>query len=102
MKSENLGTDAMSQSAKVEVIKSLVEGLDHLLHGSEGFAIERALQKIGITKLGDPGSIFTWDSELSETLTGVAIDEGLVVRSGYTWLNGDKKVVIRRVLLKLA
>jgi len=102
MKSENIGTDAMSQSAKVEVIKSLVEGLDHLLHGSDGFAIERALQKIGITKLGDPGSIFTWDSELSETLTGVAIDKGLVVRSGYTWLNGDKKVVIRRVLLKLA
>lgn len=102
MKSENLGTDAMSQSAKVEVIKSLVDGLDHLLHGSEGFAIERALQKIGITKLGDPGSIFTWDPELCETLTGVAIDKGLVVRSGYTWLNGDKKVVIRRVLLKLA
>ena len=102
MMSENLGSDAMAQSAKVEVIKSLVDGLDYLLHGSEGFAIERALQKIGITKLGDPGSIFTWDPELCESLTGVAIEKGFVIRSGYTWLNGDKKVVIRRVLLKLA
>lgn len=102
MKSENLGTEAMSQSAKVEVIKALVDGVDHLLHDSEGFVIERALQKMGIMKLGDPGSIFTWDSELCETLTGESIDQGLVVRSGYTWLNGDKKVVIRRVLLKLS
>ena len=102
MKSENLGSDAMSQTAKVEVIKSLVEGLDHLLQNSEGFMLERALQKIGILRLGDPGSTFTWDSELCETLTGVSMENGIVVRSGYTWLHGDKKIVIRRVLLKLA
>ena len=101
MKTENLGSDAMSQNAKADLLKTLVESLDHLLQGADGFQLERALQKIGVTRIGDPGSDFPWDSELCETLTGAAMENGIVVRSGYTWLNATKKVVIRRVLLKL-
>ena len=101
MKTENLGSDAMSQNAKADILKSLVESLDHLLQGPDGFQLERALQKIGVMRLGEPGSDFTWDSEVCETLTGAAMENGIVVRSGYTWVNAGKKVVIRRVLLKL-
>ena len=101
MKSDNLGSEAMSQHIKADLLKTLVESLDHLFMGSDGFLLERALQKIGISRLGSPGSEFTWDSELCETLTGEAMENGIVVRSGYTWLNVDKKIVIRRVLLKL-
>ena len=100
MKSENVNTDAMAQSAKAEVIKSLVESLDHLLLDADGLQFERALQKLGIMRSGQPGQEFAWDSELCETLTGEAMDRGIVVRSGYTWLVGEKKVLIRRVLLK--
>lgn len=101
MKNENLGSDAMSQNAKADLLKTLVESLDHLLQGADGFQLERALQKIGVMRLGEPGSEFAWDSEVCETLTGAAMENGIVVRSGYTWLNAGKKVVIRRVLLKL-
>ena len=101
MKNENLGSDAMSQNAKADLLKTLVESLDHLIQGADGFQLERALQKIGVTRLGEPGSEFAWDSEVCETLTGAAMENGIVVRSGYTWLNVGKKVVIRRVLLKL-
>jgi hypothetical protein len=101
MKTENLGSDAMSQNAKADLLKTLVESLDHLLQGADGFQLERALQKIGVMRLGEPGSDFAWDSEVCETLTGAAMENGIVVRSGYTWLNAEKKVVIRRVLLKL-
>jgi molecular chaperone GrpE (heat shock protein) len=100
MKSENLGSDALSQNAKAELLKNLVESLDHLLQEPDGFPLERALQKIGVARIGDPGSDFAWDSELCETLTGSDMEKGVVVRSGYTWLNAEKKVVIRRVLLK--
>jgi hypothetical protein len=100
MKSENVNTDAMEQSAKAEVIKSLVESLDHLLQDTGGLQLERVLQKSGILRSGQPGQEFAWDSELCETLTGEAMERGIVVRSGYTWLVGEKKVLIRRVLLK--
>ena len=101
MKSENLGSDALLHNAKADLLKNLVESLDHLVQQPDGFQLERALQKIGVARIGDPGSDFAWDSELCETLTGSAMESGVVVRSGYTWLNGEKKVVIRRVLLKL-
>ena len=100
MHSENLGSDAMSQNSKIELLKSIVEGLDHLLQGEGGFQLERALQKVGVSRLGEPGTDFSWDSEVCETLTGEAMDSGIVVRSGYTWLNSGKKLVVRRVLLK--
>ena len=100
MKSENVNTDVMAQNAKAEVIKSLVEGLDHLLLDADGLQLERALQKSGIMRSGQPGHEFAWDSELCETLTGEAMESGIVVRSGYTWLIGEKRVLIRRVLLK--
>ena len=100
MHSENLGSDAMSQNSKIEVLKSIVEGIDHLLQGSDGFQLERALQKVGVTRLGEPGADFSWDSEVCETLTGESMASGIVVRSGYTWFNAGKKLVIRRVLLK--
>ena len=100
MNSENVNTDAMALSAKAEVIKSLVESLDHLFLGADGIQLERALQKTGITRSGLPGQEFAWDAELCETLTGEAMDSGIVVRSGYTWLIGEKKILIRRVLLK--
>ena len=90
----------MALSAKAEVIKSLVESLDHLFLGADGIQLERALQKTGITRSGLPGQEFAWDAELCETLTGEAMDSGIVVRSGYTWLIGEKKILIRRVLLK--
>jgi hypothetical protein len=101
MQTQNLGSDTLSQNAKADLLKALVESLDHLLQGTDGFPLERALQKIGLTRLGEPGLDFIWDSEVCETLTGAAMENGIVVRSGYTWLYAEKKVVIRRVLLKL-
>jgi hypothetical protein len=101
MNSENIGSDALSQNAKAELLKALVENLDHLFQGDDGFHLERALQKMGVRRVGEPGSLFSWDSAVCETLTGSAMEEGIVVRSGYTWLNAEKKIVIRRVLLKL-
>lgn len=100
MRSENIGSDALSQNAKAELLKTLVESLDHLLQRDDGFQLERALQKMGITRLGEPGAEFAWDAAVCETLTGVAMEKGIVVRSGYTWFNAEKKIVIQRVLLK--
>lgn len=101
MRSENLGSDALAQNSKIELLKSIVEGLDHLMEGADGYQLERALQKLGVSRVGMPGADFPWDSELCETLTGDAMESGTVVRSGYTWINAGKKLVLKRVLLKL-
>lgn len=100
MKSESVGTDALAQSAKADLLKNILEGLDHLFMGAEGFALEKALQKIGVQRLGTPGDRYNWDPTTCESLTGEEIGGGVVVRSGYTWLDGGKKTTIRRVLLK--
>lgn len=100
MKTENVGSEAFSQSVRADLLKVLVENFDHLFQGADGYQLERAFQKAGVSRLGTPNAEFSWDPETCETLTGDSFESGLVVRSGYTWLNAGKKVVIRRVLLK--
>lgn len=100
LNSEAQGNEAVLQQAQMNLLKSLVEAIDHLLQEPAGFELERALQRIGILKAGEPKSEFEWDAEICETLTGSAIERGIVIRSGYTWMVGNKRIVIRRVLLK--
>ncbi len=100
MKTENVGSDALAQNAKVGLLKSIIEGVDHLFSAADGLLLERAFQKLGVQRLGAPGDSYSWDSATCETLTGEPITTGVVVRSGYTWLESGKKIMVRRVLLK--
>jgi predicted RNase H-like nuclease (RuvC/YqgF family) len=100
MRAEASSTSADLSRTKAEVIKSVIESLDGILDGPQGSDLERSLQRLGISRLGKTGSDYVWDTDTCETLLGDAIETGIVVRSGYTWLDGSKKVLIRRVLLK--
>jgi len=100
MQSENVGGEAVRASARAELLSSLVDFLDPLAQGDGGLALEKALQKFGLQRLGEPGLSYAWNPELCETLTGEPLSEGLVIRSGYTWMGDGKTIVVRRVLLK--
>jgi hypothetical protein len=100
MQSENVGGEAVRASARAELLSSLVDFLDPLAQGDGGLALEKALQKFGLQRLGEPGMSYAWNPELCETLTGEPLSEGLVIRSGYTWMGDGKTIVVRRVLLK--
>lgn len=100
MQSENVGGEAVRASARAELLSSLVDFLDPLAQGEGGLALEKALQKFGLQRLGDPGTSYIWNPELCQTLTGEPLLEGLVIRSGYTWMGDGKTIVVRRVLLK--
>lgn len=100
MQSEGIGADAVKVNAKSELLSVLVEFLDPLISSERGLALEKALQKFGLRRLGEPGALYSWNSDSCETLTGEAISEGLVIRSGYTWSSEGKTILVRRVLLK--
>jgi hypothetical protein len=100
MNTESAGNSAVIQQGRVELMKSLLEGIDHILNSENGIMLERALQKFGVSKLGAVNESYAWSDENCESLTGAALDSGIVVRCGYTWVDGDKKTLIRRVLLK--
>jgi hypothetical protein len=100
MNTESAGNSAVIQQGRVELMKSLLEGIDHILNSENGIMLERALQKFGVSKLGAVNETYAWNNENCESLTGAALESGLVVRCGYTWADGDKKTLIRRVLLK--
>jgi len=100
MNTESAGNSAVIQQGRVELMKSLLEGIDHILNSENGIMLERALQKFGVSKLGTVSETHHWNDENCESLTGAAFETGLVVRCGYTWTDGDKKTLIRRVLLK--
>ena len=97
---DSAGSAATVQKGKVEFLKALLAEIDYILNSDDGFGLRRSLQKLGITKLGTPHESFMWDSETCESLTGDAMSQGIVVRSGYTWTEGSRKTLIVRVLLK--
>lgn len=100
IKMENSESEVMTLNAKIELVRDFVTNFDHLLDDSNGHQLEKSLQKLGISRVGFAGEKFAWNSELCESLTGLEIQEGTVVKSGYSWLHEDKKIVLRRVTLR--
>jgi hypothetical protein len=58
------------------------------------------LENFGLEEIGHVGEKFVWDQEICESITRETLIEGLVVKPGYIWWDGNSKVVIKRVLLK--
>ena len=58
------------------------------------------LENFGLEEIGLVGERFAWDQEICESITRESLIEGLVVKPGYIWWDGNSKVVIRRILLK--
>ena len=100
MNTESAGNAAVVQQGRVELMKLLLESIDHILNSESGINLERAFQKLGVSKLGVLNEPYPWSDQNCESLTGVAIESGIVVRCGYTWTDGESKTLIRRVLLK--
>lgn len=100
MTTESSGNSAVIHQGRVELMKALLEGVDHILNSETGIQLERSLQKFGVSKLGEISEPYAWNDQNCESLTGAALDTGIVIRCGYTWVDGDKKTLIRRVLLK--
>jgi len=58
------------------------------------------LENFGLEEIGHVGEKFVWDQEICESITRETLIEGLVVKPGYIWWDGNSKVVIKRILLK--
>lgn len=100
MTTESSGNSAVIHQGRVELMRTLLEGIDHILNSDAGIQLERSLQKFGVSKLGEINAPYAWNDQSCESLTGAALETGIVIRCGYTWVDGDKKTLIRRVLLK--
>ena len=80
---------------RVDIYKDLIKVFEKDLNASNII-----LEDFGLEQLGIVSEKFTWDQEICESITRETLTEGLVVKPGYIWWDGNSKVVIRRVLLK--
>jgi hypothetical protein len=80
---------------RVDIYKDLIKVFEKDLNASNII-----LENFGLEQLGIVSEKFAWDHEICESITRETLTEGLVVKPGYIWWDGNSKVVIRRVLLK--
>jgi hypothetical protein len=77
------GKEALEKQIKIDQLRDLLPLLD-----------------FGIEILGRIGQKMRWNASFCESLTGEAMEEGIVVRQGYTWFSGKEVIPLRRMLLK--
>lgn len=100
LQTEDAGRQASVRQVKIDLWKDLIENLDKLFSTDAGFALGKVLEKSGISRIGEAGETFQWDQSLCESISGGEMSAGIVVRTGYTWLEGNELTVLRRILLK--
>jgi hypothetical protein len=83
------------RQVRIDIYKELIKVFEKDLNTSNVI-----LENFGLEEIGLVGERFAWDQEICESITRESLIEGLVVKPGYIWWDGNSKVVIRRILLK--
>ena len=83
------------RQVRIDIYKELIKVFEKDLNTSTAI-----LENFGLEQIGLVGEKFAWDQEICESITRESLIEGLVVKPGYIWWDGNSKVVIRRILLK--
>jgi hypothetical protein len=83
------------RQVRIDIYKELIKVFEKDLNTSNTI-----LENFGLEQIGLVSEKFAWDQEICESITSESLTEGLVVKSGYVWWDGNSKVVIRRILLK--
>ena len=83
------------RQVRIDIYKEIIKVFEKDLNTSNTI-----LENFGLEQIGLVSEKFAWDQEICESITSESLTEGLVVKSGYIWWDGNSKVVIRRILLK--
>lgn len=98
---ENLtGREALEKQIKIDQLRELMPLFDFVSNSLDAASAVKALESVGIEVIGKIGQKTRWNASLCESLTGEEMDEGTVVRQGYTWFSGKEVIPLRRMLLK--
>lgn len=98
---ENLtGREAMEKQIKIDQLRELLPLLDFVSSTPDSASSIKALESVGIEVIGKIGQKTRWNASFCESLTGEEMEEGTVVRQGYTWFSGKEVIPLRRMLLK--
>ena len=94
------GKEALEKQIKIDQLRDLLPLLDFISNSPDSPSAVKALESVGIEILGRIGQKMRWNASFCESLTGEAMEEGIVVRQGYTWFSGKEVIPLRRMLLK--
>ena len=96
----NAAQAAIERQIRIDTLRGLVPALERALERDEHSEILRVLEEQRIEMVGRLGQRIRWNSQICESLTGEEISEGIVVKTGFTWFDGNEIVPLRRMILK--
>ena len=88
--------DQRDKQVKIEFLKELVK-----YYENNPDNLKLILEKFGLEEIGAIGETLNWDPETCESITRESITSGLVVKTGFIWWDGNTRIVLKRVLLKV-
>jgi hypothetical protein len=88
--------DQRDKQVKIEFLKELVK-----YYENNPDNLKLILEKFGLEEIGAIGETLNWDPETCESITRESITSGIVVKTGFIWWDGNTRIVLKRVLLKV-
>ena len=92
--------ESIERQIKIDLLRSLVPTFEKALSGESAPEISKLLEEQKIEMVGVLNQKIRWNQTICESLTGLEISEGIVVKTGFTWFTGKEVVPLRRMLLK--
>ncbi|CAN1498576.1 Alpha_kinase domain containing protein [Candidatus Nanopelagicaceae bacterium] len=92
--------ESIERQIKIDLLRSLLPTFERALSGESAPEISKLLEEQKIEMVGVLNQKIRWNQTICESLTGLEISEGIVVKTGFTWFTGKEVVPLRRMLLK--
>jgi hypothetical protein len=92
--------ESIERQIKIDLLRNLVPVFEKALSGESSSEISKLLEDERIEMVGVLNQKIRWNHTICESLTGVELTEGIVVKTGFTWFTGKEVVPLRRMLLK--
>lgn len=92
--------DAVERQVKVDLLRQLIPIFELALSGDGQEEFMKILEHQRIEMVGRVGQKIRWNPQICESLTGVEIAEGIIVKTGFTWFSGKEIIPLRRMLIK--
>ncbi len=92
--------EAIERQIKVDLLRQLIPFFELALSGEGHEEFMKILEHQRIEMVGRVGQKIRWNPQICESLTGVEIAEGIIVKTGFTWFSGKEVVPLRRMLVK--
>ena len=92
--------ESIERQIKIDLLRSLVPVFEKALSCESAPEISKLLEEERIEMVGVLNQKVRWNPTICESLTGIELTEGIVVKTGFTWFTGKEVVPLRRMLLK--